>query len=224
MAGLEEARLFFNIAFFVVLVSLIVQGWTVAPLARRLGLELPPIAEPVQRVDLELAGESGDELVAFRVSPGSTAAGSRLEALPLTKGARVIGVARAGVLRDPAQVQTVLPDDAVYVFTRGEDVAALSHVFMPEPEVEALREREFFGDFVLGGEASLAQVCEAYGARVPEELAGLTLRETLARRFQSRPVVGDRLDLGDIELVVREVAGGQVTKVGLLIHKQRARR
>ena len=79
MAGLEEARLYFNIAFFVVLVSLIVQGWTVAPLARRLGLELPPTADPVQRVELELAEDSGDELVAFRVSPGSLAAGSRLE-------------------------------------------------------------------------------------------------------------------------------------------------
>jgi hypothetical protein len=105
-------------------------------------------------------------------------------------------------------VQTVLPNDAVYVFTRSEDDVALSHVFMPQPEVEALREREFFGDFVLGGEASLAQVCEAYGVRVPEELAGLTLRETLARRFQGRPVVGDRLDLGDIELVVR-ISGGR---------------
>ena len=136
----------------------------------------------------------------------------------------MIGVARAGALRDPAQVQTVLPNDAVYVFTRGQDVAALSHTFMAQPEVEALREREFFGDFVLGGEASLAQVCEAYGARVPAELAGLTLRETLARRFKGRPVVGDRLNLGDIELVVREVADGTVTKVGLVIPAHRTRR
>ena len=224
MAGLEQARLYFNIAFFVVLVSLIVQGWTVAPLARRLGLELPPSADPVQRVELELAEDSGDQLVAFRVSPGSLAAGSRLAGLPLAKGTRVIGVARAGVLRDPAQVQTVLPDDAVYVFTRAEDVAALSHVFMPEPELEALREREFFGDFVLDGKANLAQVCEVYGAQVPAELSGLTLRETLARRFKGRPVVGDRLDLGDIELVVREVTDGQVAKVGLVIDRQRARR
>ena len=176
-----------------------------APLARRLGLELPPVGDPVQRVELDLADESGDELVAFRVSQGSRAAGSRLEALPLTKGARLIGVARAGIMRDPAQVQTLLPGDGVYVFTRGEDVPALSHVFMSEPHVEGLREREFFGDFVLGGEASLAQVCEVYGAQVPAELAGFTLRETLARRFKGRPVVGDRLDLGDIDLVVREV-------------------
>ena len=33
---LENGRFIFNIAFIVVLVSLVVQGWTVGPLARRL--------------------------------------------------------------------------------------------------------------------------------------------------------------------------------------------
>jgi hypothetical protein len=65
--------------------------------------------------------------------------------------------------------------------------------------------------------------CVADLCWLPEELAGLTLRETLARRFKGRPVVGDRLDLGDIELVAREVVGGQVAKVGLVIDKQRVR-
>jgi NhaP-type Na+/H+ and K+/H+ antiporter len=33
-------------------------------------------------------------------------------------------------------------------------------------------------------------------------------------------VVGDRLHLGDIELVVREVANGEVAKIGLVLHRQ----
>ena len=41
IGGLENGRLIFNIAFIVVLVSLVVQGWTVGPLARRLGLIVP---------------------------------------------------------------------------------------------------------------------------------------------------------------------------------------
>ncbi|MDZ7747475.1 MAG: cation:proton antiporter [Halofilum sp. (in: g-proteobacteria)] len=41
LAGTAEGRTAFNVAFFVVLVSLLLQGWTVAPAARRLGLQLP---------------------------------------------------------------------------------------------------------------------------------------------------------------------------------------
>ncbi len=55
-AGLENAYLYFNIAFFVVLVSLVVQGWTIAPLARLLGLEAPPLSEPVQRLEIDYPG------------------------------------------------------------------------------------------------------------------------------------------------------------------------
>src|SRR3954465_3351202 len=40
LVGLPAAYLFFDIAFVVVLVSLLVQGWTIAPAARRLGLAL----------------------------------------------------------------------------------------------------------------------------------------------------------------------------------------
>ncbi|MBS0003411.1 MAG: potassium/proton antiporter, partial [Thioalkalivibrio sp.] len=42
LAGLDLAEYFFHVVFFVVLISLLVQGWTVAPVARWLQLELPP--------------------------------------------------------------------------------------------------------------------------------------------------------------------------------------
>ena len=41
LGGIENGRTIFNVAFIVVLVSLVVQGWTVGPLARRLGLIVP---------------------------------------------------------------------------------------------------------------------------------------------------------------------------------------
>jgi cell volume regulation protein A len=222
MAGLEQARLYFNVAFFVVLISLTVQGWTVAPLARRLRLELPPTADPAQRIELELAHASGEELLAFQVSAGSRAAGSRLESLPLPKGARIAAVVRAGVLRDPGRVQALLPGDAVYVFMRGADIAEFGHAFTAEPHAERLRERAYFGDFVLDAQARLSDVCAIYGVAPPAGLEHATLREAMSARFKGRPVVGDRVDLGEIELVVREVSGAQVSRVGLVIARRSA--
>ena len=46
----------FNVAFIIVMVSLVVQGWTVLPLARRLGLVIPQRIGPVDKVELELPG------------------------------------------------------------------------------------------------------------------------------------------------------------------------
>ncbi|WP_287370530.1 potassium/proton antiporter, partial [Mesorhizobium sp.] len=56
LGGLENGRLIFNTAFIVVLVSLVIQGWTVGPLARRLGLIVPARLGPLDKVELELPG------------------------------------------------------------------------------------------------------------------------------------------------------------------------
>ena len=41
LVGLPNAHLYFDVGFIVVLVSLLVQGWTIAPAARRLGVSFP---------------------------------------------------------------------------------------------------------------------------------------------------------------------------------------
>ena len=46
LAGVEQAAIYFQVAFAVVLVSLIVQGWTLARAARLLDVELPPLPRP----------------------------------------------------------------------------------------------------------------------------------------------------------------------------------
>ncbi|TIS12769.1 MAG: potassium/proton antiporter, partial [Mesorhizobium sp.] len=58
LGGLANGRLIFNVAFIIVLVSLVVQGWTVGPLARRLGLIVPARLGPLDKVELELPGSA----------------------------------------------------------------------------------------------------------------------------------------------------------------------
>src|SRR3546814_13689841 len=79
LAGLENAQLFFNIAFFIVLVSLVVQGWSVAPAARLLGLRVPNTSARVHRVDIDLPGQRGYEVVSYRVPAPSQLIGVRSE-------------------------------------------------------------------------------------------------------------------------------------------------
>src|SRR5690606_16840585 len=78
IAGLEDASLYFNVTFVVVLVSLSVQGWTIGPVARFLGQVVPRRIGPVERMELEIPG-ARHELVAYRIVPDSLVAhGHRL--------------------------------------------------------------------------------------------------------------------------------------------------
>ena len=54
----------------IVLVSLVVQGWTIRPMARQLGLIIPPTIGPVDKVELELPGTAHHELVVYHVVAG----------------------------------------------------------------------------------------------------------------------------------------------------------
>ncbi|MCR4281609.1 MAG: potassium/proton antiporter, partial [Bauldia sp.] len=74
IAGMANGRIMFNVAFVVVLASLLVQGWTIAPMARFLGLLVPARAGPVDRFELELPGRGDHEIVAYIVHPESAVA------------------------------------------------------------------------------------------------------------------------------------------------------
>ncbi|HAD48882.1 MAG TPA: potassium/proton antiporter, partial [Idiomarina sp.] len=52
LSGVEQEELYFDIAFVVVMVSLLIQGWTIAPMSRWLNLEVPKRPEPQQRMPL----------------------------------------------------------------------------------------------------------------------------------------------------------------------------
>ena len=80
---------------------------------------------------------------------------------------------------------------------------------------ERLEEHKFFGDLVLDADANLADVAEFYGVDMPRGASDTTLGDYLQRIFRKRPVVGDRLKIGRVELVVREVVNGRVARVGL---------
>src|SRR5713101_2552769 len=67
LVGLQNAQLYFDVGFVVVLASLLVQGWTIAPAARWLHIALPRTDPARRRVELDLPGQLTQELVGYSV-------------------------------------------------------------------------------------------------------------------------------------------------------------
>jgi cell volume regulation protein A len=210
LTGIPGALLYFDIAFFVVFVSLLVQGWTIAPAARRLGLALPRVTWPVHRVELDLPGQLTQELVGYHVLPQS----QMLRHGRLPAWARPVLVVRAQEVLAPAEAGRLQDDDYVYILAPPERAYRLDRLFAAEA---AGRAAEAFGEFPLAGTTPLGLLGELYGLEPGEEARGLTVAELFAARFDGQPEIGDRLPLGEAELVVRELEDDRVARVGLVI-------
>lgn len=217
LAGLPEAWLFFNVAFFVVLISLLIQGWTVAPMARWLGLQVPAHLGPVQRVNVDIPQLYDHEFVGFRLSPKSVVPGQSLAQMHLPESVRVMALVRGDRTYTAAEIPELQPGDYVYLIAPGSLVDFLSAVFAPEEQPAHLEEHTFFGDFTLNGDARLGDVASMYGIEVDPSLRQTAIADYLARVFKAQPVVGDRTRTGGVEFVVREMEGRRVSKVGVVL-------
>jgi cell volume regulation protein A len=218
-AGLEGSKLYFNIAFFVVLVSLIVQGWTIAPAARMLGLEIPPSMDPLERFNLNIPGHLDREIACYRVAGGSIVANRLMRDLALPTDSHITTVVRGDVVLTFDEQLTLLPGDLVYIFTDPTHIPQLNQLFDPHRVPERLEEHRFYGDFVLDGAASLKDVLDVYGLRVEDAGSDETLAKYLNRTFHGRAVIGDRVRIGKAELVVKQVEDGRIDKVGLSLRQ-----
>lgn len=94
LAGLPRSGLLFNLVFFIVLTSVLFQGWTIPFAARALGLSSP--LEKSRRSPIEFAPtESSDtDLLDFMVPYGSEMAGKTLVEIGMPKDSLVVFILR----------------------------------------------------------------------------------------------------------------------------------
>jgi len=214
LAGIAESRTAFNIAFFVVLVSLLIQGWTVAPAARRLGLQLPSRAMGRRLMELDAPGLQGREFVVYRVLPAAPAVGLEVRNLPLPADARLMTVVRNEEPLAFPENETLTADDHVYLLVRPVELPELEHLFGVEA-LEGPRPEGFYGTFTLRGDARLGDVLALYGVEAPTVDGERTIDQFLRSRFGRRIAVGDRVTIERVELIVREIEAGRVAEAGL---------
>jgi cell volume regulation protein A len=212
LAGLPQSDRYFNIAFIIVVVSLVVQGWTIGYAARRTGVARRDPLPDVQRIDIDLPGQLEAELVGYPVLDKSPAA--RHRALP--DWVKPVLVVRDGKVLEPSAAGAPQVGDYGYYLAPTENLQRLDRFFAVDgTAVRWVDMAEFPFDAAL----RVGEIAALYGLEVDPEEAETSIRDLFAQRLPM-PQEGDRVDLGDALLVAHDVQGGAVRLAGLLLEAE----
>ncbi len=210
LVGLRNAHLYFDVGVVVVLVSLLVQGWSIAAAARRFRIALPRADVSAHRVELDLPGQLTQELVGYPV----VAASPYLRRGITPSWAKLTLVVRDENVKTPEEAGSVREGDHVYFLAPPEKAQALDRFFvdMPPP---TLPDPRLLGDFFVPGDVTLGALAEIYGLPVKSADAATTLADYFSHFLGHAPHEGDSLPLGAVALIAHTVADGRVVTVGL---------
>ncbi|MFG0773955.1 potassium/proton antiporter [Vibrio plantisponsor] len=213
MAGLPDAQLYFNLAFFVVMVSLIVQGGSLTKAMSLAKVELPSKPEPISRSGLEIFPTSEWELFVYQLQKEKWCIGEPIRNLFMPEGTRIAALFRDKALLHPSGSTRLESGDILCVVAQEKDLAALSQLFSEAPVKESFA--RFFGDFFLDVESKLVDVAMIYGLELGPFRADMTLKDLVTEHLGTTPVLGDHFEWYGLHWVVADVVDWQVTKVGL---------
>lgn len=226
MSGVPQAQLLFNVAFAVVILSLLIQGTTIPLFAEKLGMTLPPKPEPLDSREIWLGNHLSVGLQSFQVSPNSAAEKSHPYAMTRLHGfeeARLFALVRDGnTMTVNMTTQMQVGDIAWYVLPESKaDDFAVQFADMRNQQDE----QQFYGEFVVNPNAKVGELAFAYGLALPEGIdSQRTLADVFREKFGDVPVAGDRLLIDGFQITVKELDESSYIKwLGLKMPKKQMR-
>jgi potassium/hydrogen antiporter len=118
--GVDGSRVFFNIVFFAVVISTLVQGTTFEPLARRLGVTTSEPALPRPLAETGTIRRLGAEIMEYPVAPDDAVVGHRVRELGLPRDALLSVIVRGDEAVLPRGSTRVEAGDRLHVVVRSE--------------------------------------------------------------------------------------------------------
>jgi cell volume regulation protein A len=217
LVGLPAAYMFFDVAFVVVLSSLLVQGWSVAVAAKKLDISFARADPLPRRIELDLPGQLAREIIGYPVTRNSPFMRRGL----IPNWARPTMVVRKEDILTPAEAEPLIEGDYVYLLAPPEKAQALDRFFveMPPP---AKPDPRLLGDFFVPGTATLGALADIYGLQVAAAYAELPLAQYFIEQLGRPARVGDIVALGPIALLAHQVESGRVATVGLRLAEPEA--
>lgn len=209
LAGIDHAYLLFNVAFVVVLTSLLIQGMSMSWMADFFRVALPATPEPLQVT--AFAGSHNLYMMQFNVETGARACGMAVTRLISDRTQPVILSRHDDYLSISDDIKVEVGDHITWLapISAKPLLADLCQTITPSI-------KRFYGDFTVLGDALVADLAAAYGITdIDGGLNHLTLDALFRRHIGKRPVVGDIVFLGSLRLRIRSLEEGRVQQVGI---------
>ncbi|HAX44560.1 MAG TPA: potassium/proton antiporter [Solibacterales bacterium] len=134
LAGLPAAGLFFNLVFFIVLTSVLLQGTTIPLVTRLLKLEAPLPTRKQYPLEFVPTTRTTSRMFELELPPDSPAASLRILDLNLPKTALVVLIGRGDTFLAPRGDTRLEPGDALTILAETADQPALCAVLGLSPE------------------------------------------------------------------------------------------
>lgn len=129
MQGLPEAARVFHLVFFIVVLSALVPGASIVPMARRLRVSLPGRAEPAAAIELNSLKHLSGDIKVYHIHPSVAVCGATLAEIAFPPGASAVLVVRDQQLIAARGHTQLLEGDHVYVFCQPEDEPLIGLMF-----------------------------------------------------------------------------------------------
>ncbi|MFB4165633.1 potassium/proton antiporter [Alteribacillus sp. JSM 102045] len=121
VAGIENSALFFNVVFFIVLTSALIQGSSISYAAKKLNLTGPKKDTPHHSIELISIGKANAEMVQFKTNEDTAVVGRRLHEIPFPRRATISAIVRDDRLITPHGETEIKAGDFLYILVSQKD-------------------------------------------------------------------------------------------------------
>lgn len=136
LEGLENSQMFFNVVFFVVLTSTLIQGSSISFLADKFGLSGEKRLSPAHSLELVSIGKANAEIIEYIVTENAEINNKKIMELKLPEDALVNAIIRQNKLIAPKGSTSIQNGDVMYVLVSKENIEELKQLLYKEKEID----------------------------------------------------------------------------------------
>jgi cell volume regulation protein A len=212
--GMPGAALIFNVVFFVVLISATLQGSSLAWMARKLKLTLPPPVTPAATLEITALGDVDADIVEYTLGSTSRAVGCRLSQLALPESAVMAMISRNNNVIAPRGSTLLQADDQLFVVLKPHTRTFVDCVFSGKTDDGS--HELFTKELTVKGTTQVTDIAHSYNLDIKGAAQG-SLEQVIKNKLNKAPEIDAVAEFGDVRLYVRDMVEQRIITVGILL-------